>query len=141
MGQGMSRATQNYIGARALPHLESIPPRTKLIYTMKSQYAGYPFSGHLKAQGKTLDGRIKYIEKSDVSKGFGTFFDALVKDAKVTECEEIRVEFDQCSEAMQRKLLKYSEKYGFEFDKVPEDFFDPEPVATAGPNIVVSKKI
>ncbi len=140
MGQVMGKVTQNYVVPKVLTHLESMPPRTKLIYTMKSMYAKYPFSGWLEVQKATLRGHIKYIEKSSESKGFDTFFEALVEDAKSTQSRYINVEFDQCSEAMVRKLKKYCEKHKFECNEI-SDFGAPEVYNNAGPNIQVYKEL
>ena len=139
MGQVMGKITQNYMTPKVLTHLESMPPVTKLIYTMKHKYAGYPFCGSLEVQKMTLNGFIKYIEKSQDSKGFDFFFQALIKDAKATECRYIRVEFDQCSKPMVQKLEKYSKKHEFECDEI-STFGDTEAVNKAGPNIQIYKE-
>ncbi len=145
MGNVMGRTTRGVHAAKQVRGLEMIEPEHRaMIYKLRYRYAGYKLTDPLEIKGSTLQGKIDYLEKTEDATGLGGMFSQLKSDASAEGCTAIKVEFDQCSPKMQRKLEKHAKEHGFDCDEVPvfepgEAF--PKAVGPTGPNIQVYKNL
>jgi hypothetical protein len=138
MGNIGSRVTRNLIKQIQVPSLECIEPERKLmLWVLKYRYAGYKMTDPIEVNRKLLIANIKYIERTKESQGLGEFMKTLEKDARSLKLSEIRVEFDQCSANIEKKIQKHAKSNGFECETVP--WFGDD--ARAGDNIQISKTL
>jgi hypothetical protein len=138
MGNIGSHVTRNLIKPIQVPSLECIEPERKLmLWVLKYKYAGYKMTDPIEVNRKLLIGNIKYLERTDESQGLGEFMKTLERDARNLKLSEIRVEFDQCSPNIEKKIQKHAKTNGFECDTVP--WFGDD--ARAGDNIQISKSL
>jgi hypothetical protein len=138
MGNVGSRVTRNLIKPIQVPSLECIEPERKLmLWVLKYKYAGYKMTEPIEVNRKLLIATIKYLERTDESQGLGEFMKTLERDAKTLKLTEIRVEFDQCSPNIEKKIRKHAKTNAFDCEIVP--WFGED--ARAGNNIQISKTL
>jgi hypothetical protein len=126
-----------------IPNLKPIAAVRRAIYVCTNKYANYLIAGSFDVQNKRLLGHIKYIHKTEYSKGLDSLFKALESDAIKVEAAFIQVQLDQCSEILEQKLRKHAKANNFTIQILPELVGDGSSHASnnAGEDILITKTL